>query len=287
VKKYMVRCDMEGASGVVSPEQVIPGRREYEFGCRMLMADLMAVLQGLGEGGADEVVVYDKHFHGRNIDMTRIPDHVRVVCGRPPYVEEWAGELDSSFEGVILLGFPAKAGTERGILAHSYDGDIRDIRLNGTSVGEVGMEAAIAGDFGVPVMLVTGDTSCVNEASDLIPGVFGVVVKDSLGATSGVCYSLGVTTGLIRNAAEKVVKQPPSAGPCRLDGEARLEVELKDGRFCDGMKEAFGERMKEGTTIVLEAAGALEAWAEYQRQKQQVLRALGGEMAGAEPVGGG
>lgn len=180
IKKLMVRCDMEGASGVVSCEQTDPGRPEYDFGRRMFMADLLALLEGLKRAKVEQVVIYDEHFYGRNIDLSVLPSWAVAICGKPPYRPDWAGGLDPSFDGLILLGFHSKAGTPGGLLNHSYEPDIRDLRLNGVSVGEIGIEAAIAGDYGVPLLGVIGDSAGVAEARDLIPGVQGVVVKESI-----------------------------------------------------------------------------------------------------------
>ena len=168
-KRYMVRCDIEGVSGVVSYEQAEPGKREYAFGHEMFMSDLIALLQGLNAGGADEVVIYDEHYYGRNIDMGELVCNVSAICGKPPYRPDWAGGLDASFAGVVLLGFHSKFGTPGGLLHHTYELDIRDLRINGVSVGEIGMEAAIAGDYGVPVVLVTGDSAGVAEAPIAMP----------------------------------------------------------------------------------------------------------------------
>jgi len=103
-KKYVVRCDIEGVSEVVSFEQAEPGKPEYAFGQRMFMADLLALLEGLKAGGADEVVIYDEHYYGRCIDLSVLPDY------------------------------------------------------------------AIAGDFGVPVVMVTADSAGTAEAEALLPG---------------------------------------------------------------------------------------------------------------------
>lgn len=108
-RKYMIRCDMEGASGVVSYEQAEPGKHEYPFGLRMFKSDLLACVSGLLAGGADEIVIYDEHYYGRNIDPEWLPDKVLFIAGKPPYRVDWAGGLDASFSGVILLGFHSKA----------------------------------------------------------------------------------------------------------------------------------------------------------------------------------
>ncbi len=144
--KFMIRCDIEGVTGVVSYEQAEPCKSEYVFGQKMFMSDLIACIKGLLSGEADEIVVYDEHYYGRNIDLSAIPENVKTICGKPPYHPDWAGGLDETFTGVILLGFHSKFGTPGGLLPHSYELDIKDITINGLSVGEIGIEAAIAGD---------------------------------------------------------------------------------------------------------------------------------------------
>ena len=208
-EKYMVRCDIEGISGVVSYQQAEPGKAEYELGRRMFQSDLIALLEGLLAGGAKEIAIYDEHYYGRNIDPAWLPQGVTAICGKPPYRADWPGGLDETFDGVILLGFHSKAGTRGGLLPHSYELDIKDLRLNGVSVGEIGMEAAIAGDWGVPVLLVTGDSAGMAEAQSLLPGVEVVVVKEAISESGARCHPLSATAAWIRAAAEAIVRTPP------------------------------------------------------------------------------
>ena len=202
MRKFMIRCDIEGASGVVSYQQSDPAGSEYAFGQKMFMDDLVALVDSLNSIGAKEIVIYDEHFYGRNIDISVLPSTVRAICGKPPYRPDWPGGLDSSFTGLILLGFHAKEGTEGALLPHTYESDIKDIRLNGLSVGEIGVEAAIAGDVGVPTVLVIADSAGAEEAEELLPGVFTVSVKEALGE-SGACAILPNGSGrLLRKRSE-------------------------------------------------------------------------------------
>jgi len=269
MKKYMVRCDIEGVTGVVSYDQAEPGKPEYAFGQRMFMADLMACLEGLLAGGAGEIVVYDEHYYGRNVDMDALPSQVSVICGKPPYHADWAGGLDESFAGLVLLGFHSKFGTPGGLLHHSYELDIRDLRLNGVSVGEIGMEAAVAGDLGVPFVMVTADSAGVAEAEALVPGVQGVVVKESLGETGGQCYPVAVTAARIREAAEAIVTSPPDVKPYSVGNDVTLEVVLNDGAYLDVVRRELTSDMVGGRTLVLHSDSATAVWAEYWQKKLQ------------------
>jgi len=266
-RKYMVRCDIEGVTGVVSFEQAEPGKPEFEFGLRMFMCDLMALLEGLNAGGADEIVIYDEHYYGRNIDMEELPANTTAICGKPPYRPDWAGGLDESFAGVIVLGFHSKFGTPNGLLHHTYELDIRDLRLNGVSIGEIGMEAAIAGDYGVPMVMVTADSAGVAEAEALLPGTLGVVVKESLGETGGLCYPVAVTCERILSAAQQVVADPPDVQPYCVGDAAKLEIELNDGPYLDAVRSALSHEMSDDRTLVICEKTATAAWAGYWERK--------------------
>jgi len=273
-RKYMVRCDMEGVSGVVSYRQTEPGAAEYDFGLRMFKADLCACLAGLLAGGAEEVVVYDEHYYGRNIDPAWLPERVSAICGKPPYCADWAGGLDAGFAGLVLLGFHSKYGTPGGLLHHSYELDIRDLRLNGISVGEIGMETAIAGDFGVPLVLVTADSAGCREADALVPGVQTVAVKKSLGESGGGCQPLRVTTQWIRQAAETVAAGTPSTTPWHCGAGVILEIAFNPGPYAQIVHRQYAADINSGGDLVLRASTATAVWAEYWQRKLQCQRLL-------------
>lgn len=275
IKKYMVRCDMEGIGGIVSPVQADPNAVEYPAGREAFMAELIALCEGLLKGGAGEVFIYDEHYFGRNIDLFRLPKRVKAICGKPPYRSDWAGGLDASFAGVILLGYHSMAGTQGGLLHHTYEPDIKAIRLNHAAVGEIGVEAAIAGDFEVPVLMVTGDSAGVAEAEKLLPGVRGVVVKEALGADAAVCHPLLETTHRIRRAAEKVVRTPPRVRPYNVGTPAHLEVELNDGPYSDTVRRTYAALMSDKRTLSIHGRTVTAAWAEYWRIKLHALAVAG------------
>lgn len=265
--KYMVRCDVEGVSGIVSYEQAKPGAPEYPSGRKLFMGDLLSLLEGLREGGADEVIVYDEHSSGRNVDLEQVPDFCRIICGRPPYRIDWPGGLDNSFDGLILLGYHAKNGTSGALLPHTYESDINDIRLNGVSLGEIGMETAIAGDYGVPSVLITGDSAGIQEATSLCPGIVAVIVKDSINEHGATCYPLQITTNIIRQAATQIVNNPPDVKPYHVYEEITLAVVLKEGPFLESLKQCCGSDMKDEHTIVFHGTSATGVWVQYLQKK--------------------
>jgi D-amino peptidase len=266
MKKFMIRCDMEGVTGIVSYEQAEPGKSEYEEGRRLFMSDLNAAIKGLHDGGADEIHIYDEHFYGRNIILDEIPEYVYTYCGKPNYTIESAGGLDESFTGMILLGFHSKAGTENALLNHTYEPDIADINLNGISVGEIGMEGAVAGSFGVPILMYTGDSEGALEMKKLSPDTICVNVKESLSENGAVCFPASMTYKMIYDAAYKIAKDTPSAAPLNF-GETELIITFRDTPYAAKYYELYGYAPITGEN-------ANVCWVEYLRRKAKVKRLI-------------
>lgn len=268
MKKFMIRCDMEGVSGVVDYEQSTPGSSEFHVGQAMLMSDLSALATGLNESGADEIWIYDEHYCGRNVDLGALPENCFVICGKPPYRKDWAGGLDATFNGLILLGFHSKNSTGE-LLHHSYEPDIKGLILNGASIGEIGVETAIAGDYDVPLIMITADSAGVEEARAIAPEVASVNVKTSLGESGGVCPASRHTARLIRQTAAKVADTPPSVVPWRVS-QPELVVQFNPGPY----HETFRSLFSCGDEIVIRGATVTECWADYWRMKLETQRTM-------------
>jgi len=269
MKKYMIRCDLEGVTGVVSYTQTKPGGAEFEFGRRMFMGDLLAMVNGLLDAGADQVHIYDVHFAGRNIDVGQLPEGVFAYCGKQPYRPDWAGGLDASFSGLLLLGFHSMAGTGE-LLNHTYEPDIVRMDIDGLVVGEIGLEAAIAGCYGVPLLMVTADSAGVAEAEQLVPGVRGVTVKQSLGGMAGICYPAAATAAWIHAAAREVASAPQTVKPLVTGQEVTLRVKLVSGPFAERVAAIYPD-FGSGREVVLRGGNVLEAYAAYWQMKLRCL----------------
>ena len=262
-RHYMIRCDMEGVGGVVSYEQTRPGAPEYPKAQEWFMAELVALVDGLKRGGAGRVVIYDEHYWGRNIDVARLPQGTEAICGKPPYRADWAGGLDESFAGMILLGLHSKAGTPGGLLPHTYEHDIADLVLNGVSTGEIGMEAAIAGDLGVRTVMMTGDSAGVAEAASLLPGIETVTTKQSLSQLGGVCLPLAEVTEKIERTAAQIAGGPTKVEPYKVGNRAEMEVRFSAGPYLETLRRLFASRMTDDRTLGLSGDTATAVWAEY------------------------
>ena len=261
MKKYLIRLDLEGVSGIISYEQATPGNADYAEGRRLFMGDLLAAIDGLFEGGADEIYLYDEHCSARNVFIDELPENVYYYSGKPPYSEEWRGGLDASFEGMIMLGFPSKAGSNGCLLNHSYDLNISNIDVNGISLGEIGMETAIAGEAGVPLLMVTADSEGVREARELVPEVIGVSVKESLSEYSAMCYPAKVTQRWIREGAKKAAQLEKKPDLYVIDGPITLKVDFFPGKVGEAFAQQVGPAVYEGKNVT-------ECWVRFQEDRQ-------------------
>lgn len=263
--KIMIRSDIEGVTGVTTYKQA----EGTEFGRQMLMNDLTACIDGILSAGAHEIVVYDEHTDGRNVDMDSLPDCVSVIMGKPPYRPDWGG-IDKTFDAMMMVGFHARSGVEGSLLPHSYSRKNLEIRLNGKVVGEIGMEAAIAGDFDVPLWLITGDSAGMAEAEELIEGIKTVSVKEAMGEFEANCYPPKKTAKLIFDAAKAVIKNPPSAKPFKIDGPVEMQIDLAKSDYTSKLKTVYPKLFIGDTTISIKDQTVTAVWSKYSLIQKEV-----------------
>jgi D-amino peptidase len=265
-RRFHIRCDLEGVSGVVNLAQVEPGAPEYAEARRSFMAELCALIAGLRDGGAGEISIYDEHWFGRNVDLAQIPAGVTVHQGKPPYRADWPGGLVSTDSAMILHGLHSMAGTGA-VLCHTYEPDFRAIYLNGMPVGEIGVETAIAGDWGVPLALVIADSAGAQEARALIPEVVTVETKISQSSTGAECFPLEDTLRWIRTAAKKVAVKLPNVKPLEVKGPVELLCAFNEGAYLDTLRRRAAARFANKNTLRLIGKNTTAVWAEYWQLK--------------------
>jgi D-amino peptidase len=212
VKLFLI-ADMEGVNTVVDhARQATPGGPLYEECRSVLVEEVNAVARAAEEQGVEKVVAYDTHFYGLNLPPHRLHPRVWPILGKPV-----DNQMDSSYGGLVLLGFHAMADTPASLLPHTYNLDIKAMHLNGTKVGEIGMEAALAAQAGVPVILVTADSKGVEEARRLMPGVETVTTKHAIDGHSAMCVPAAQSIKDIHAAAGRAIERlragKASAGP--------------------------------------------------------------------------
>jgi len=206
--KIKIFCDMEGISGITSNSQVTHDDVRYSEGRRYLMGDINACIQGCINGGATKITVQDIHDTCHNILWEELDERAQCIIGltsRFQGIEE--------FDGLILLGYHAMAGTPKAILAHTSSHSWKNCWVNGDKVGEFALEAARAGEHGVPVIMTSGDDKLCKEAKALIPEVLAVEVKIGAAFAAGTLLPRSVAHQRIRQGAEEAVRRLQTCKP--------------------------------------------------------------------------
>jgi D-amino peptidase len=232
--KVMISTDIEGVSGVVDFEQIFPGNPLYEDARRWLTLDINAAVEGCIEAGATEVVVVDAHCMRINVVLEELHPEAQLITGgttadRPLLVME---SLDESYDLALLIGMHAGAHYPGGILSHTYHSPANffEVRINGRPVGEPEIATALAGAFGVPCGLITGDDVTINEYLKILPEVESVIVKWALDRTAARCLSLQKTGKLIRAGAKRAVERAAAGEfrPWTIEPPLLLEITCPD-----------------------------------------------------------
>lgn len=209
--RVFISVDMEGVAGVVHEDQTDPvnPRCASEYGRfrRLMTLEANAAIEGAVAGGATSILVNDSHWTMRNLLAEELHPAAELLSGGPKTWSMMEG-IDRGWDLAAFIGYHAKAGTERAILDHTYTDRILDVRLNGASVGELGINAALAGAFGVPVAVVSGDQSLAAECRALLgETVDTVVVKEALSRNAARSVSPERARTLIHDAMWNAVHQ--------------------------------------------------------------------------------
>lgn len=212
-KKIYIITDLEGISGVYKFDQAwVKGTPLNLEACEYFMADVAAVVKGLRDGGATEVVVCDGHGDQAVIPHLMVPGAV-YVTGKPKPGPGSLWGLDKSFAGVVLLGFHAMRGTPDGVLNHTQSVENR-YWYNGVESGELAQNAAIAGYFGVPPIMATGDEATCREAKKFFgENCVTVPVKRGIAREAAVLYPLEETRRALYEGAKKAMEAIPLCKP--------------------------------------------------------------------------
>jgi D-amino peptidase len=178
-KKVYISVDLEGISGINGDDQTSAGAAEFGRARKLMAEDANAAIRGAFEGGATDVLVNDSHGGQRNLLPEDLDPRARLISHSFKRHGMMEG-LDESFDAIIFVGYHAKADSPRGVFAHTGSGVVRDVQINGQSLGEGGMNALLARWYGVPVVVVTGDDVAVEQQKETVPGVRTVTVKRAI-----------------------------------------------------------------------------------------------------------
>ena len=228
--KIYISADMEGVVGAVTDAQLGPGGFEYERFRQFMTNEVNAAIDAARAAGANEFVISDSHGNGQNLLIDQLPDDVTIVRSWPREHSMMAG-IDETFDGVIFLGYHASTNNTRGVRAHTMSSaNITSLRLNGMTMTEGSMNAAIAGHFGVPVIMVSGDDIAVAENQVIIGDIEGAVVKWASGFHSARTLTPEAAYEVIRTRTKSAIDRIDDFEPYVLDTPIELELSLKHYR---------------------------------------------------------
>ncbi len=225
--KFIVAVDAEGLACVVGePGKGLRNSRDYRLACREAVREANAAARALFDSGARRVIVWDNHNGSLNMNYEDLDSRVEIalgigVAGRFP-------GLDESFTGVLLIGYHARDNTADAVMAHTYSSaTYQSVRVNGREMGEIGCDAAIAGEKGVPVILVCSDDKGVAEAKEILPWVETVATKESFGWNCAISKHPVQVEREIYEATKRAISRLEEMKPFRLPSPVTIQIRFK------------------------------------------------------------
>jgi D-amino peptidase len=257
--KIYVICDLEGVAGVVDHRQQCWLNGEYYEQARKLATlELNALVEGAIHGGATEIVAWDGHgnFPG-GLDIELLHPECNLILGAG---DGGPAGLNASFNAVFQLGLHSMAGTTRAVLSHSFMPNIVACWINGLKVGEIGMNCATAGQFGIPTVFISGDRAAADEARALIPNIESAIVKEGIASevkglaqAPTLCLSPQKARDLIRDAAERAMAKVGTIAPFCIQPPYKVRTQFVEKKFAD--ENASRPNVKRIDTTTIESEG--------------------------------
>ena len=266
--KVFIVSDLEGVSGVTHPGQTIGGSPMYEESRRLYTEEMNAAVRGAKAAGATEIVVMDCHGAGEEWDFNSlIPELLDEACDFVVQDSwtEYTAFLESGADAALFVGMHARAGTRYGVMNHTVSGQVwQNLWFNGVLVGETGINAALCGNWGCPVLLVTGDDAACDEARDLLgPTLTTVAVKQGLGARSARNIAPLRARALIEAGARKALTDLTAVEPYLPGHPCEIQVEYKNTRAPDALRHRPGVERLSDRMIVSRADNWWDAWRQF------------------------
>jgi D-amino peptidase len=230
--KILISTDIEGVAGVYHQEQTRPGNPEYERARLLMTHEANAAIAGAFDAGATEVLVNDSHGGFRNMPPDLLDPRAQAVQGKPRYLSMMAG-VDQGVHAVCMIGYHSRA-QGRGILAHTINSfAFRRVYFNGRELGEAGIYGALAGEYGVPVAMGSGDDVFIEEHRPLFPHATFVQTKRATGQTSGISLSPAQACSAIRAGVTTALAQLGTARPFVLAGPVAVRIQTQTPALAD------------------------------------------------------
>ena len=226
--KIYISADLEGVVGVVTGDQLGPQGFEYSRFREFMTQEVNTAIEAAFAAGADEIVVSDSHGNGESLLIEKLPKNVTLVRSWPRPLAMMQG-IDETFSGAIFIGYHAATTNTEGVRAHTISSrNLADVRLNGISMPEAGINAAIAGHFNVPIIMISGDDAAVKEAQALLGNIEGAVVKWNYGFHSARTLMPDAANDVIREKVKNAIGRLKDFKPYKLSTPIQLDVRFKN-----------------------------------------------------------
>lgn len=245
--KIYILADLEGISGIGSADQVKKSSPGYQEACELMMGDINVAIDAAFASGATEIVVCDTHGGGGQLKIGQMD--LRALYERP-HCGQLMPSLNETSDGVILLGSHAHAGTIDGFLDHTISSSSWfEYKLNDRVLGEIGIEAAYAGHYDVPVLMISGDIAAAKEAKELLGHVECAVVKWGIGRNCAKCLPLSKAHETIREAICAALNSIDKFKPYKPPLPATIRLTLYRSDMADELASREGVKRIDARTI--------------------------------------
>ncbi len=266
--RVFIMSDMEGIAGVTKWDETTGGEPLHAERSKLYTEEINAAVRGAFTGGASEVVVMDCHGAGKGWTFNSlIPELLDPRCDFVVQQEwsEYTEFLEQGCDAALLVGMHAMAGTPDGVLNHTVSGTgWRSLAFNGTLVGETGINAALCGTWGCPVLLVTGDRAVCREAGALLgSGLTTVAVKQGLGRFSARHMAPVRARALIEEAAARALADRAAVAPYSPGSPCEIRIELATSDEVERYRHHAVVEIADGRTLVSRADDWWTAWRQF------------------------
>ena len=265
--KILIAADMEGITGVTNWNQVDPSHAEYPRFRHLMTGDVNAAVRGINGAGVHEILVVDGHERGSNILLEELDPVAHLICGDYTPLAMVQG-IDQGIDGVIFVGYHARAGSRNAILDHTWSSRrIANLWLNDILVGEYGLNGAVAGHFNAPVLMLTGDQTACAQATELLGNIETVVVKTALSRMAAECLPPQISEERIQKTATQAIKRLQAGEapkPFILATPVHVTIDFNTTEMADQASDLPGSKRVDGRRLTFSAEDMLAAYLSFQ-----------------------
>jgi len=256
-KTVFLITDAEGVGGVCRQNQTDPTNTEMR---QLLTGEINAAVDGFFAGGADEVDVWDGHDDSETLSALTIHPRARLIIGKL----EPSMLFERNYSALAFVGQHARADSRGGVMAHSFSSlGVQTMLLNGKPVGEIEINAALAGQFHTPVIFLSGDQAAAAQLHEIVPKAETAVVKEGLANYACISLSAQAARDLIRAGSERAMRRVAEIPPYRVEGPVTLQIEVTSRNALPQFIPPNAE-MIDARTVRYRGKDVLEAWERYR-----------------------